>query len=325
MKAAIVHEYGPEDVLKYEDVPDPQPGPNDVLIRVRAAALNRGDLGRRAGGYNPNAAALPLIIGWDIAGDIVAVGPEVTTRRVGERIVARLAQGGYAELATAPAGVAVPLPDDLSYEEAASLPVAFLTAWVALLETAALKPGETALVQSCGSGVGMAGVQIARWVAGARVITTAGTDEKCARGRKLGANRAVNYTTGDFLAEAMKFTNGRGVDVALDMVGGDVFARSQRALAPGGRLVTVGRASGEAPVADEALAKEKGHEVTMGWSLATRKTPEEAAAELAKIVDLIAKGILKTVIDKVFPLSEAAAAHRYLAGRNQFGKVVLRP
>ncbi len=324
MKAAVIHEFGPEDNLRYEDVADPVPGPGEVLVRIHAAAINRGDLGRRQGTY-PTSLPLPLIIGWDIAGTVERFGPGADRPPIGTRVVARLSQGGYAEFAAMPASVAVPIPDSVSCEEAASLPVAWLTAWVALLYTADLKAGETALVQSAGSGVGMAGVQIAKQVAGARVFTTAGTDEKVARAVALGADAAFNYTTQEFLSAVLRLTAGRGVDVALDMVGGDVFARSQQALADGGRLVSVGRSSGQPPVIDEALAAAKRQRVVTGWSLASQRTPEEAAADLAKIVGLVADGKLKAVIDRVFPLSEAAAAHRYLAGRNQFGKVILRP
>ncbi|HWO72065.1 MAG TPA: zinc-binding dehydrogenase, partial [Dehalococcoidia bacterium] len=256
MKAIVIHEFGDESVLRYEDAPDPKPGADEVLIRVRAASINRGDFGRRAGFFQ--ATQTPLIIGWDIAGDIVEVGANVSGLRPGQRVVAQVMGGGYAELAAAPANATVPMPEGISYEEAASLPVAWLTAWIALLDTAALKPGETALVQSVSSGVGMAGVQIAKRVANASVVfTTAGTDEKCRRGLELGADYAINYTKSDFLAEVMERTNGRGVDVALDMIGGETFAKSQQALAEGGRLVSVGRASGAPPVVDEELARRK--------------------------------------------------------------------
>ena len=325
MKAAVIHEFGDESSLRYEEVPDPAIGAGEVLLQVRAASVNRGDFGRRRGGVAPAPLAQPLIIGWDVAGDIVALGPEVNGLRVGQRIVARLGGGGYAELAAVPASVAVPLPDQVSYDEAASLPVVYLTAWVALLDTAGLKAGETALVQSAGSGVGMAGVQIAKHVAGARVVTTAGSDEKVAKARALGADLAINYATQDLVAEVLRFTGGRGVDVALDMVGGEVFAQSQRALAEGGRLVSVGSSSGTPPQVDAALAERKRQTVVTGWGLARQRTPEQAAQELARIVQHVAEGRLKPVVDRVFPLSEAAEAHRYLASRAAFGKVLLRP
>jgi len=326
VKAIRIHEFGDENVLKYEDAPDPSVGPDQVLIRVRAASVNRGDLNRRLGGTAGAATpALPLIIGWDVAGDVIAAGPTVHEPRVGQRVVARLPAGGYAELASAPAATVVPLPDGVSYEAAASLPVAFLTAWAALLHTMKLSEGETVLVQAAGSGVGMAGVQIAKHVAKARVFTTAGTNAKVERGRQLGADVAINYTERDFLPEVLRQTGGRGVQGALDMVGGDVFARTQRALAEGGRLVSVGRSSGIAPQVDADLAKTRNQQVITGWNLASTRTPVEAAQDLARIVDLVAGGTLKTVVDRVFPLSEAAEAHRYLASRAPFGKVLLQP
>jgi len=323
MKAVRIHEHGDEGVLRYEDAPDPAIGPDEVLVRVRAASINRGDLGRRSFGFMIQ--SLPAIIGWDIAGDVVDVGANVASLRVGQRVVAMVNGGGYAELAAAPAVLTVPIPDGVSYEEAASLPIAWLTAWISLLETARLKAGETALIQAASSGVGMAGVQIAKHVAGATVFTTAGTDAKRARGLELGADYAVNYTTGDFVAEIMAKTGGKGVDVALDMVGGDVFKRTQQALAEDGRLVSVGRSSGQAAEVDALTAEAKRQEVTTNWLVFVIKPQAELAADLAKILDLIAAGKLKAVIDRVFPLAEAAAAHRYLGGRNQFGKVILRP
>jgi NADPH:quinone reductase len=324
MKAAVINEYGDENVLSYEDAPDPVIGPDEVLIRVRAASINRGDFGRRAGYFQ--AGQTPLIIGWDIAGDIEQVGANVKTFTPGQRVVAQVMGGGYAELAASPANAVVSMPDGISYEEAASLPVAWLTAWIALLDTAGLKPGETALIQSVSSGVGMAGVQIAKHVGGAGLVfTTAGTDEKCARGLGLGADHAINYTSGDFLAEIMAKTNGRGVDVALDMIGGETFKKTQQALAEGGRLVSVGRAGGDAPEVDEAMAKAKNQTITTSWLVFTIKPREELSAELGRIMDAIVAKKLNPVVDRVFPLSQAAEAHRYIGGRNQFGKVLLRP
>ncbi|HLF70830.1 MAG TPA: zinc-binding dehydrogenase [Dehalococcoidia bacterium] len=326
MKAAVIHEYGDEDVFRYEDAPDPSPGPDEVLIKIRAAALNRGDFGRRSGGFNPTNAQPPIIIGWDVAGDVVEAGANVTNLKPGDRVVSQVMGGGYAELVAAPAIATVVIPEAVSYEAAASLPVAWLTAWIALLDTAALQPGETVLVQSASSGVGMAGIQIAKKIGGASVVfTTAGTDEKCARALELGADYAINYSTGDFLAEVLEKTNGRGVDVALDMIGVEVFRRTQLALADGGRLVSVGRAGGLPPEPDMMMGEARGHQITTGWLLFTIKPREEISWELTKILNAISEGKLDPVVDKVFPLSEAAEAHRYLAGRNQFGKVLLRP
>ena len=312
-------------MLKYEEVADPTIGPDGVLVRVRAASINRGDLSRRAGTNATGPLTEPLIIGWDVAGDVVEVGSEVENVQVGQRVVVRLPTGGYAELAAANGANAIPLPDGMDYDQAASLPVAFLTSWVALLNTAKLAAGETALIQAAGSGVGMAGVQIAKHIAGARVITTAGTDAKVAQGKALGADVAINYNSHDFLAEVHRTTDGKGVEVALDMVGGQVFSRSQQALADGGRLISVGRSSGEEPLVDDALAERRHQQVVVGWRLGEVQPPAQTTQDLARIVELVGQGTLKTIIDRVFPLSETAEAHRYLASRAQFGKVILHP
>jgi NADPH:quinone reductase-like Zn-dependent oxidoreductase len=324
MKAVVINEYGDESVLAYQDMPDPTAGPDEVLIRVRAASINRGDFGRRAGFFQ--AGPPPLIIGWDIAGDVVEVGPEVSGLHPGQRVVSQVMGGGYAELAVAPADATVPMPDGISYEAAASLPVAWLTAWIALLDTAGLREGETALVQSVSSGVGMAGVQVAKKIAGASLVfTTAGSDEKCKRGLTLGADYAINYSVEDFETEVLQKTRGRGVDVALDMIGGETFAKTQRCLAEGGRLVSVGRAGGIGGEVDQDLAQRRGHRITTGWLVFTIKPRQQLSAALAEIMDAVAAGNLDPLVDRVFPLSEAAEAHRYLAGRKQFGKVLLRP
>jgi putative PIG3 family NAD(P)H quinone oxidoreductase len=319
MKAAVIHEFGPEEVLRYEDAPDPTPGPGEVLVRVRAAAVNRGDLGRRMGTY-PAAVPLPLIIGWDIAGTVEALGPGVRDFVPGQRVVARIPQGGYAELAVAPVTQTVAIPDGVSFEQAAALPVAYLTAWFALHHQGALRPGEICLVQAAASGVGVAGIQIAKLM-GARVLTTAGTEAKLALGRRLGADVTINYTTEDFAAVVMKETDGRGVDVVLESVGGDVLARSVAALAQGGRLVSVGNSSRQAAQVDLAAALRRRVSL-FGFALAAE---EGHNAALAELLDLVAAGTIEAVIERTFPLREAAAAHRHLAARDNMGKVLLIP
>jgi NADPH2:quinone reductase len=241
-------------------------------------------------------------------------------------VVSLLPHGGYAEKAAAPAAVTVPLPAGVSYDQAAALPVAYLTAWVALIEFCKLQPGESCLVQACSSGVGMAGVQIAKHVCQAGlVITTAGTDQRAARGKDLGADAWINYNTTDFAAEVMRLTNGRGVDAVLELVGGETFTRSQQVLAEGGRMVSGGRSSGEPAVVDEELAKRKNQQVWSPWGAMGGVSDELRAGALRKILELVADGTLQVVIDRVFPLSETAEAHRHLAKRGQFGKVLLRP
>ena len=325
MKAAVIHELGTEDVFHYEDVDDPQPGPRQVLVRVKAASINRGDLGRREGSYRgvTAAAKLPLILGWDVSGVIESVGAEVQDRYVGQKVVATLASGGYAELAAVSARGTAPFPDILSFEEAASIPIVFLTSWFALLKTAELQEGETALVHSAGSGVGMAGIQIARY-AGARVITTSSSREKLDRARELGADEAVNYRDQDVLERVMALTGGNGVNVALDGVGGDNLAKSIACLAPLGRLVTVGNTSGSQTTIDPGLLFQRTLTVH-GFTLAGQMVRGGVMPELVRIMDLFGEGRFKAVVDRVFPLREASEAHRYVSRGGQFGKVVLRP
>lgn len=319
MKAAVVHEFGAEDVLRYEDVPDPRPGPGEVLVRVRAAGINRGDLGRRMGTY-PAGVQLPFIIGWDIAGTVEALGPGVSGPPPGTRVVALIPQGGYAELAVAAAAQTVPLPDGVSFEQAAALPVAYLTSWFALRHQGALQSGESCLVQAAASGVGVAGIQIAKAM-GARVLTTASTEEKLALGRRLGADVLINYTTTDFVEVVKQETGGTGVDVVLESVGGDVLVRSIAALAPFGRLVSVGNSSRSAAPAD--MAQLLGRRISLfGFYLLVERG---LGAGLAELVELVAAGKITAVIDRTFPLEEAAAAHRHVASRANLGKVLLIP
>jgi len=217
----------------------------------------------------------------------------------------------------------LPIPDSLSFEEAAGIPVAYLTAWFALTRRAALRGGETALIQAAGAGVGTAGVQIAR-LRGARVIATAGSDEKLARIRDLGANETINYRTTDFAQAVRQLTGGRGVDVVLESVGGDTLIRSIELLAPGGRLVSVGNSSAEFRPIDSGLLMEKDVSL-MGFYLGAELMRSGAIEEFAQVVNLCARGELKVIIDRVLPLAEAAEAHRILADRSNFGKVILRP
>jgi NADPH2:quinone reductase len=325
MKAAVIHELGTEDVFHYEDVEDPQIRPRQVLVRIKAASVNRGDLGRRDGTYHgvTAAAKLPLILGWDVSGVIEAVGEEVTDRHVGQRVVATLASGGYAELAAVSARGTVPFPDILSFEEAASIPIVFLTSWFALLKVAELQEGETALIQSAGSGVGMAGIQIAKY-AGARVITTSSSREKLDRAGKLGADEAINYREQDVLESVMALTEGNGVNVVLDGVGGETLANGIACLAPLGRLVTVGNTSESPTTIDPGLLFQRTLTVR-GFTLAGQMVRGGVMPELVRIMDLFGEGRFKAVVDRVFPLSGASEAHRYVSGGGQFGKVILRP
>jgi NADPH2:quinone reductase len=323
MKAVVIEEFGGPEVLRYGDVPDPALFPASVLIEVRAAGVNRGDLQRRAGESGGEQEPLPMIVGWEIAGVVKAVGDLVHDMRPGERLVAIIPSGGYAELAAPIAQAVVPIPESLSFEEAAGIPVVFMTAWFALVRKAALRPGETVLVQAAGSGVGTAGVQIAKHF-GARVIATAGSDDKLARVRELGADGTINYRTTDFAEAVTAITGGRGVDVVLESVGGRTLVKSIELLASGGRLVSVGNSSEEPVSIDAALFVEKDVSLS-GLYLGAELLKSGAIEEFQKVVNLCGRGELKVIVDRVLPLTEAAAAHAILADRSNFGKVILRP
>ena len=323
MKAVVIEEFGGPEVLRYRDVPDPSLSPASVLVEVRAVGVNRGDLQRRAGESGGEELPLPLIVGWEVAGVVKAVGDLVQDVRQGDRVVAILPSGGYAELAASIAQAVVPIPQSLSFEEAAGIPVVFMTAWFALTRKAALRRGETALVQAAGSGVGMAGVQIAKHV-GARVIATAGSDEKLVRARELGADETINYRTTDFAEAVTAITGGRGVDVVLESVGGRTLIRSIELLASGGRLVSVGNSSEEPVSIDAALLVERDVSLS-GLYLGNELLRSGGVEEFQKVVDLCGRGELKVIVDRVLPLAEAAAAHAILADRANFGKVILKP
>ena len=320
MKAIRIHEFGNEDVLRYEDAPKPEHGPRDILIKIEAASLNHADLSQRQGNYRGGAAALPIIPGLEFAGVVEAVGQEVLGFQPGQRVVANAGFGGYAEYTAVRASVVRAVPDGITSIEAAAVPVVFLTSWFAMLEDGGLKSGDTVLVQSGGSGVGIAAIQIARHV-GAHVITTAGSDEKCVKAKELGAEHAINYSTSDFAVEVMRLTNGRGVDLVLESVGADVYGKSLQVLASGGRLISIGRSGG--PIPDPEPVPPAGRTAAR-FTLYDHMPPKgKGLDELHTIFNLILDDSLKVVVDRTFPLSQAREAQRYLAERRNFGKVVL--
>ena len=323
MKAIRIHEFGPtEEVLRYEEVPIPEPSPEEMLIKVEAAALNRADLSLRRGSYRVSAADLPLIPGRELAGTVVKLGHQVQGFRVGERVVAHPVLGGYAEYAVAKPAFARPIPDGVDAAVAAAMPTVFLTAWFGLMEEAGLKSSERVLVQAGSSGVGVAAIQIARR-AGAWVATTAGSDQKTRRLAELGADEAINYAEVDFRDEVRRLTEGRGVDVVLEMVGGEVYTKSLDVLAPGGRLVSIGGAAGPPPDPPPALTEGR-RAVRFSITNYLNARPE-AFTMLDTMLGLVRDGTFQVVIDRRFPLAEARAAQRYLEGREHFGKIVLVP
>lgn len=324
MRAIVVDRPGAEDAMRLGDVQTPVAGPGEILVRVAAAAVNRADLLQRQGLYPPPPGASP-VLGLECAGTVAAVGAGVTGWQVGERAMALLAGGGYAEQVVVPAVCAMKVPARLSFEEAAAVPEVFLTVFLNLFQLGALPGAGWALVHGGGSGIGTAAIQMAKQ-AGAHVVVTAGSDEKCRRCIALGADAAINYRTGDFAAEAKTLTGGAGVDVVLDSIGASYLAKNLASLATGGRLVVIGLmggAKGEISLGDLLVRRLS----VIGSTLRTRPTAEKGAlvsAFVARFGPALEDGRLRPVVDRVLPLSEAPAAHRAMKASEHFGKIVLR-
>lgn len=340
MKAVVVRQHGDVDSLLLEDRPTPQPGPGEVRVAVKAAALNHLDVWVRRG-VPGHTFPLPIIPGCDGAGLVDALGPGVASVRPGDRVAiapgfgcglcescasgqdqlcrhygifGETRDGTNAEYVVIPARNCIPMPEGQRFEEAAAWPLAFLTAWHMLTRRVALRPGETLLVHAAGSGVSAAAIAMGKLL-GATVIATAGSDAKCARAREIGADHAVNYESQDFAAEVRRFTQKRGVDAIVNHVGAKTFEADVRLLAKGGRLVTCGATAGFEMKTDFRLVFFKGLSIlgsTMG-----------SLGEVHELARLIAARKLAPVVDSVFPLERVRDAHRRVGERAVFGKVVL--
>ena len=323
MTAIEIREPGGPEVLAPLAMAVPSPGPGEVLIKVAAAGVNRPDAMQRAGLYPPPPGA-PETPGLEVAGEIVATGPEVERWRVGDRVTALVAGGGYAEFCLAPAPQCLPIPDGLDLVEAASLPETFFTVWSNVFDRGGLASGERFLVHGGSSGIGTTAIQMAKaW--GAEVFTTAGSAEKCRACEALGADRAVNYREEDFVAVLKEATGGAGVDVILDMVGGDYIQKNLSLLAPDGRLCFIAFLHG--PKIEVNFLPVLVKRLTIGGST-LRPRPVAFKAAIAgnledKIWPLIAAGRIKPVIHETFPLAEAAAAHRLMESSAHIGKIML--
>jgi NADPH:quinone reductase-like Zn-dependent oxidoreductase len=341
LRAIRFHKHGAPDVLQYEDAPDPVIRHNEVLVRVKACALNHLDLWVRRG--LPNVPIpLPHIPGSDISGEIAQIGSDVTTVRISQKVVLAplvscgkcaacvagldnhcrqatnlgyMIDGGCAEFVRAPEVNCLPYPENLSFEETASIPLVFQTAWHMLVARAELQPGEDVLILGAGSGVGSAAIQIAKFF-GARVITTAGSDEKLQRAKQLGADHLINHKAQKIRDEVRRITNKRGVDVVFEHVGTATWDDSLASLAPGGRLVTCGATTSYDAKLDLRFLFSR--------QLSLLGSYMGVKSELHTVMKLVASGRLKPVVDRVFPFAEAAAAHAYLESSSQFGKVVLK-
>jgi putative PIG3 family NAD(P)H quinone oxidoreductase len=323
MRAVEISTPGAPEVLTAVERPDPVPAPGEVLIRVAAAGVNRPDVLQRKGAYPPPPGASDLP-GLEVAGTIAALGDGVNDWRVGDRVCALLSGGGYATLCTAPAVQCLPIPGAMDFVTAAAVPETFFTVWTNVFDRGRLKAGETALVHGGSSGIGTTAIQLAA-ARGARVFATAGSDEKCRACEQLGAERAINYKTEDFVAVIKDVTKGRGVDLILDIVGGDYIARDLVALAVEGRLVVIGFMGGDTATLD--FRRILGRRLTItGSTLRPRSAAEKgeiAAALRREVWPLLEAGTIKPVVYRTFPLDDAAAAHRLMESSEHVGKIVL--
>jgi NADPH:quinone reductase-like Zn-dependent oxidoreductase len=340
MKAVRFHEFGGPEVLKYEDVPDPVLRKDQALVRVRACALNHLDLFLRAGLPGTK---LPHINGSDVSGDVAEVGEYITDLRVGQRVLlvpmvfcnhcqyctsgqqnfcsqftvlGRSVDGGNCEFIAVPRVNVVPIPDTMSYEEAASVPLVFLTAWHMLVGRAKIQLGQTVLVLGAGSGVGSAAIQICK-LFNATVITTAGDERKLEKARELGADHTINHYKQKISDEVKRITGKQGVDIVFEHVGKATWEESMRSLKPGGTIVTCGATTGpEVPLNLNVLF---GRQFSLLGSFMGNM------ADFNEVMKHVFSGKLKPVVDRVFPLSEARAAHEYMEKSEMFGKVILKP
>jgi putative PIG3 family NAD(P)H quinone oxidoreductase len=313
---------GPE-MLVPEPRPLPQPAEGEVLVKVAAAGVNRPDVAQRQGNYPPPKGATD-IPGLEIAGEVVALGPGVRRWKLGDKVMALVVGGGYAEYCPAHESHCLPVPAGLSMVEAAAIPETFFTVWHNTFERGRLAAGETLLVHGGSSGIGTVAIQLAK-AFGARVVTTAGSAEKCQACRKLGADVAVNYKTEDFVAATKAATAGLGAEVVLDMVGGDYIERNYEAAAIDGRIVQIAFLGSSKATVDfrRLMLKRLTH---TGSTLRARSVADKAAIARAvedRVLPLIAAGKVKPLIDSTFPLREAAAAHAKMEASTHIGKIVL--
>jgi NADPH:quinone reductase-like Zn-dependent oxidoreductase len=342
VKAAIFRQHGGPEVLEYADVPEPQIRANEVLVAVKACALNHLDIFVRAGLPGVEI-PLPHILGNDIAGVVREVGELVTWAKAGDEVMVQPGvscghceaclsgednlcreydiigyrrNGGYAEFVAVPGVNIVPKPAELSWEEAAALPLVTITAWHMLVTRANVQPGEDVLVHAAGSGVGSIAIQIAK-LRGARVLTTASSDEKLAKARELGADETINYTRDDWPKEVRRLTNKRGVDVVVEHTGAATWPGSISSLKNNGRLVTCGATSGFDARTDLRQVFYR-HLSLLGSFMGSK-------SELLEALKFVREGKIRAVVDRVLPLSEARQAHELIEDRAQFGKIVLRP
>ena len=323
MRFINISEHGGPEVMEIKEGETPDPGKGEVLIRVHAAGVNRPDVMQRQGLYAPPRGASP-ILGLEVSGEVVATGNDVSAWSVADRVCALTNGGGYAEYVAVPAGQCLPVPAGLPVEEAAALPETFFTVWANVFDRAGLKPGESFLVHGGSSGIGTAAIQMAKSL-GSKVFTTAGSAEKCAACQSLGADVAVNYTEQDYVKVLKEATDGQGVDVILDMVGGDYVARNLELAAVDGRIASISFLRGSQVEIDMMQILRKRLTVT-GSTLRPRSAEAKAgiAEKLrAQIWPLIESGEIKPLIAARFPLADVVESHKLMESSKHIGKIIL--
>lgn len=324
MRAIEISAFGPPEVLKIAERPDPVASAGEVLIAVEAAGVNRPDVIQRYGKYPPPPGASD-IPGLEVAGRIVSLGEGAAGFAIGDRVCALVTGGGYAELAAVPQEQVLPIPRGLTAIQAAGIPETFFTVWTNVFQRGGLEAGESILIHGGTSGIGTTAIQLAR-ARGALVMTTAGSDEKCAAAVKLGAAHAFNYRTSDWAAEARRATSGRGVDVILDIVGGDYIARNLDLLAVEGRLLQIAFLKTAKAEVDFSIMMRKRAWIT-GSTLRPRTPAEKGAIArdlLEQVWPLLERGDVAPVIHETFPLAQASEAHRLMEASTHIGKIILR-
>jgi NADPH2:quinone reductase len=322
MKAIRIHETGGPEVMHLEEVETPTPKEGEVLIKVAAAGVNYADLAQRQGAYLTRTRT-PMTMGAEVAGTVVELGPEVSAPAQGSHVVAFAEGGGYAEYAVARAATVIPIPPNLDFTRAVAFFVQGLTAYQLLRESAHIQTGESVLVHAAAGGVGTLAVQLAKLMGAGTVVGTASNAGKLDLVRRLGADAAINYTEENWVEQVKNATGGQGADIILEMVGGEVAERSLQCLAPFGRMVVFGAASGQVVQFSGIQLMYKNQAIIGYWLTSQLRRADRVAAAAMELMQFLASGKLEIIVGQTFPLAEAAEAHRAIAERKTVGKVVL--
>ncbi|MDQ2902225.1 MAG: NADPH:quinone oxidoreductase family protein [Chloroflexota bacterium] len=321
MKAIRIHETGGPEVMRLEEIETPQPQEGEVLIKIAAAGINYADLAQRQGAYLTRTHT-PMTLGFEFAGTVAGHGPGVSSPAVGTRVVA-FGAGGYGEYGTARADTVIPIPPELDFVHAAAFPVQGITAFQLLRESTRLQTGESVLVHAAAGGVGTLAVQLAKLMGAGTVIGTASSATKLELIRTLGANAAINYTEENWVEQVQAATGGQGPDIILEMVGGEIADQSLQCLAPFGRMVIYGAASGQITQFSGIQLMYKNQTVTGYWLTAWMQRPDRTLKAVMELSQYLTSGQLKIIVGQTFPLAQAAEAHQAIAERRTMGKVVL--